>query len=116
MKKSGPAAPQGVTVCALRHPSLPDQLLSDYGNRAPLQPGMSRQIGSRDWLMSANQVQHDAPVNVACRFASRNLEIGEIYLSHFGIEPAPSNFYFGFLKVTSGNRTVSRNQFVRGVN
>src|SRR6266540_2288859 len=60
VKKSGSAAPQGVAVCALRHPSLPDQLLSDYGNRAPLQPGMSCQ--------SLEPIWHDIPGGSGARF------------------------------------------------
>jgi hypothetical protein len=84
MKKSGSAAPQGVAICALRHPSLLDQLFRDYRDCAALKPGMARQIGSRDRLMTSNQVQHDAPINVACGFAPCNLEVVEIYLSHLG--------------------------------
>ena len=40
--------------------------------------------------MTANQVQHDAPVNVAGRFAPGNLEIVQIYLSH--LERLVSNY------------------------
>src|SRR5258708_9280764 len=35
MKKCGPAAPQGLAVCTLGHPSLLDQLFRDYGHSAP---------------------------------------------------------------------------------
>ena len=34
--------------------------------------------------MTANQIEHDAPVNVAGRFARRHLKVGQINFSHFG--------------------------------
>ena len=46
---------------------------------------MTSQIGARNGLMPANQVEHDAAVDVAGRFARRHLKIGQIDFS----QPSP---------------------------
>lgn len=70
--------------------------------------------------MPANQVQHDAPVDVAGRFAPRNLEVIKIYLSHFAIDPEASVLLLLFLlpssEVLFRQRDVPLNSFVRGMN
>src|SRR5262245_10071225 len=43
---------------------------------------MTGQIGPRNGLMIAYQIEHDSTVDVARRLASRHLKIGQIDLSH----------------------------------
>jgi len=82
MQEPWPAPSQGVAICAFADPSLLDELLRDYRDGATLKPGVARQISSRDWLVATNQVQHDATIDIARGFTSRNLKVSEIDLSH----------------------------------
>ena len=68
--------------------------------------------------MTANQVQNDAPVDVAGRFTPCNLEIVKVYLSHLGGKAgSPTTFYCLMPKVSSANLTrLPETHFVRGVN
>jgi len=43
---------------------------------------MARQIGSRDWLVRADQIQHDAPIDIARGFARGDLKVRQIDSSH----------------------------------
>ena len=55
------------------HPLLANQLLDDQRDRAPLQSRKPRQIGARNRLPRANQVEHDAAVDVPHHFARCHL-------------------------------------------
>jgi len=74
-----------VTVGALCYPSLIDQLFCDYRDSAALKPGVTSQIRARNRLVTANQVEHNATVDVASRFACCNLKVGQINLSHLNL-------------------------------
>src|SRR4030095_7283553 len=67
---------------ALAHPAFGDQPLGDGRDGAALQTRMARQIGARDGLVLADQVEQHAPVDVARRLAGRHLYVIQIYLSH----------------------------------
>src|SRR5262249_22132436 len=82
MKKLRSSAARRTAARTLGHPALFDKLLGDCGDSASLEAGMACKVGARDWLVSANEVKDDAPVDVACRLARGNLEIGEVDLSH----------------------------------
>ena len=71
-----------MTVCAFSDPALLDQLFGNYGDSASLQAGMSREVGSRDRLVRADQIENDPPVDIACGFAGSDLKIGQIDSSH----------------------------------
>src|SRR5690606_26220445 len=44
-------------------------------------------IGARDRLMPSDQVEHNAPIDIARRLARRHLEVGQIYLPHPNLQP-----------------------------
>src|ERR1700737_4142411 len=74
VEESRSPSAEGVTVRALRYPSLIDQLFCDHRNRAALKPGVTGQIRTRNGLMTANQIEHYAAVDVSRRLARRNLK------------------------------------------
>src|SRR5581483_5313179 len=78
-----PAA-RGVPARPLRHPLLPDQLFDNDRDRAALEARMAGQVGPRNGLVTADQVEYDAPVDVASRLTRGHLKIGEVNLSHVG--------------------------------
>jgi len=82
MEESRPPAAQDLANSALGNPALVDQLLRDDRDRAALQPRVPSKVSARDRLVAPNQVQHDASIYVARRFARSHLKIGEIDLSH----------------------------------
>src|SRR5258705_12204247 len=82
VKESWSAAARYVAVSAFRDPSLFDELFCNYGDCAALQARVPSQIRTRNWFMTANEIEHDAPVNMASRSAGRDTKIGEIDLSH----------------------------------
>ena len=43
---------------------------------------MARQVGARDRLMRADQIENDAPVDVARGFARSDLKVRQIDSSH----------------------------------
>jgi hypothetical protein len=45
---------------------------------------MTREVGARDWLVRANQIENDAPIDISRSLAGGNLEIGQIDSSHGG--------------------------------
>ena len=54
---------------AFGDPALLDQLVGDERHRAPLQPGLRRQVGARDRLSRTNQPKEQVPVDVTDRLA-----------------------------------------------
>ena len=71
-KRRTPSARQAAGG-ALNHPVVLHQLLHDEGHRAALQAGSPRQIGARDWLARADQVQNDPFIDVAHHLAGGDL-------------------------------------------
>jgi hypothetical protein len=67
---------------ALAHPAFGDQPFGDGRDGAALQTGMARQIGARDRLVLANQVEQHTPIDVARCLTGRHLYVIQIYLSH----------------------------------
>ncbi len=67
---------------ALLEPVFGDQLIGDGGNGAPLEAGAAGQIGARNGLMLAHQVEHDAAVDVAGGLASSDAKVAQVYFSH----------------------------------
>ena len=76
MQKTGLTPARGVAERALRNPLLGDELFGYGGDGAALQPGISCQVGARDGLARAYEVEDYAPVYVARRLARRHLKIG----------------------------------------
>jgi len=68
-QEGGPAAARQTAGRTLDHPRLGDQLLHDQGNGAALQAAQARQVGPRDRMPRANEIQDDAPVDVADHLA-----------------------------------------------
>jgi len=89
VQEGGAPSTRDVTIGAFSHPPFCDQLFSDYRDGAALQTGMARQIGAGNRLMTANQVKHDATIDVASRLTGSDPKIGQIDLSHFfeNLEP-----------------------------
>jgi hypothetical protein len=52
---------------------------------------MTGQIGPRNGLMIAYQIEHDSTVYVARRLARRHLKIGKIDLSHLSLSASLSD-------------------------
>jgi hypothetical protein len=46
---------------------------------------MARKVGARDRLMTANEIEHDAAVDMTRRFARSDLEVSQVDLSHLDI-------------------------------
>jgi hypothetical protein len=67
---------------AIDYPVFLDQLFRDKRDGAPLQSGNSRQIGARDGLTPANQIQKHAAVNVPGNLARCYLGVGETNSCH----------------------------------
>ena len=67
---------------AFGHPALIDQLIDDRRDRAALQAGSPRQIRAGHRGMPSDEVERDATVDLAGRFARRDLEVGEVDLAH----------------------------------
>src|SRR5215471_2060240 len=75
VQKSRPPPAQDMSDCAFGHPSFVDQLLGDHRDRAALKARVPGQISSRYRLVTSNQVQDNAPVDIARSFARRHLKI-----------------------------------------
>jgi len=61
---------------------------------------MTRQVGARDRLMRSDQIENDAPVDIARRFAGSDLKIREIDSSHSGapfVTATQLALFFSFL-------------------
>jgi len=43
---------------------------------------MARQVGARDWLVRADQIENYAPIDIARGFARSDLEVRQIDSSH----------------------------------
>jgi len=84
MKKLGPAPAGGATARTLGDPSLLDELFGDRRDGASLQARMARQVGARDRLVAAGEIEKDTPVDIARGLARSHLKVGEIDLSHGG--------------------------------
>src|SRR5215469_9235346 len=50
---------------------------------------MASEVSTRNRLMTANQVEHDAAIDIPRRLARRNLKISQINLPHVVSKPAP---------------------------
>jgi hypothetical protein len=57
-------------------------LLGDHGDGAALQTRVTREVGARDRLVRADQIENDAPIDIARSLAGSNLKIGQIDSSH----------------------------------
>ena len=67
---------------ALVDPALDDQLVDDGRDRAALEAGLAGQIGTGQRLVPANQAERDSTVDLARRFAGRDLKAREVDLAH----------------------------------
>ena len=63
-------------------PPLANELIDDRGHGAALQAGSAREIGPRHRLMTSDDVERDAPVDVTRGLTGGESEIGEIDLAH----------------------------------
>src|SRR5262249_41043193 len=72
-KKSGTTSTRQAAGGTLDDPILLDQLLYDQRDGAALEAGEPRQIGARDRMARAHQVEDDAPVDIAHYLAGGRL-------------------------------------------
>jgi hypothetical protein len=75
MQKARAATSRRAAVGALSNPTFVDQLLGNRRDGAALKSRLARQVGTRNRLTGTNQIEHDAPINIARRFAGGNLEV-----------------------------------------
>ena len=75
------SAPDRRLAPSVTQPSV-DQLADDGRHRAALQAGSAGELGPRQRLVAADDVERDPAVDVAGRFAGRDLEVGEVDLAH----------------------------------
>ena len=66
------------------HPAFGDQLLRDHRDGTALQTRMTGEIGTRNRLMLANEIQHNPAIDVAGRSNAGDLKIIEINLASDG--------------------------------
>ena len=77
-----PSSAHGHADGAFGHPALLDQLADDRGHGAALHARPAGEIGPRHRRIAADDVERDAPVDLARGFAGRDLEVGEVDLAH----------------------------------
>ena len=75
---------------------------------------MARQVGSRDRLVRADQIQNDAPIDIARGFARGDLKVRQIDSSHSvnasRAASPDSLFAFDVLRFNSWRELISRNR------
>ena len=69
-ERGGTASARQTPGRPFEHPRFRDQFFDDQRDGAPLQPGEPRQIGPREGLPGANEVQYEAAVDLA-RYLAR---------------------------------------------
>ena len=70
-QKRGTAAARQASQWAFEHPALLNQLLDDQRDGAALQARGAGQVGARNRLPGADQVEHDPAVDIADHLARR---------------------------------------------
>jgi len=63
-----------MTESSFRYPLFVDQLFGDLGNGTALQAGVSRDIGTGDRLLGADQIENYAPVYISGGLACRDMK------------------------------------------
>lgn len=63
-------------------PALTNELLSDEGHRATLQPGGAGEVGPRNRSPAPDQIEDNAAINAASRFARGRLHPGKRRPAH----------------------------------
>jgi hypothetical protein len=64
---------------------------------------MSRQVGARDRLVRADQIENDAPIDIARGFARSDLKVRQIDSSH-------GDVFIGLGRFNSWREQISRKQ------
>src|SRR3954463_2944770 len=75
MQKCRLASAWQMAGCSLYDPTLGNELFHDGRDRASLEARTARQTRSRNGLMLANQIEHDPPVDITGRLASRHSKV-----------------------------------------
>jgi hypothetical protein len=82
MEEPRPAASRRPADGTFSDPAFIDQLIDDGRHGAALQARSSRQVGARQRVVAADEVERDAAIDLARGLTRRHPEIGEIDLAH----------------------------------
>ena len=82
-RKVGPTAAREAPGGAFEHPVAFDQVLDDQRDGAALKAGEAGEIGARDRLLGADQIENRLAVDIADPFARRDLHFFCIDGAHF---------------------------------
>ena len=81
-QEGGPAAARQASGGSFEDPVAFDQVFDDEGDGAALQAGNAGEVGAGDGLLRADEVEHDAAVDVADAFSGGEMDAGFVGDGH----------------------------------